>query len=372
MLRWRALAWAAAGLALALLAAVALLPARPRVAPATLAGAAADTSEASPPAPAAVAPASGADRRPAAEPAAVAAPALEPALDQEPARARLASDPGHGRVAGLVSRPDGAPLGGALLALVDGPEGFGQRRARSDALGTFAFERVPAGAWTLEHHTQGPPVHDTMVGFATALEVLAGGETWAPVQLEGERRLSGRLTMDLEGFGVEGRTGFVLLLELRPRWSTGAPLARARVHALETPPWEQPDLTRDKVVEALADVGDFRLRNQVDPDDPATWPPREAPEWVAGAFRFDHLPADLYVLRIALEDNATVTTTIDGERLELDLWLEREVDLTAGDLELPAEELDLHEDFLRAAYQRHLEHSARNPPAPPTRSDEDP
>jgi hypothetical protein len=273
---------------------------------------------------------------------------------------------------GLVSRPDGTPLGGALLALVEGPEGSGQRRARSDALGAFAFERVPAGAWTLEHHTQGPPVHDTMIGFTTALEVRAGGETWAPVQLEGERALSGRLTMDLEGLGVEGQTGFVLLLELRPRWSPGTPVARARVHALGTPPWERPELTRREVVEALSDVGDFRLRNQIDPDDPGTWPRREAAEWIAGAYRFEHLPADQYLLRIALEGNATVTTTIDGERLELALWLERELDLVAGDLELPAEQLDFHEDFLRAAYERHLEQSARNPPAVPTPSDEDP
>jgi len=265
--------------------------------------------------------------------------AASPAPELAAGRARDAGPVRSGRVRGLVSDVRGDPVPGAALVLrLVGPE-WGRRRAVSDERGEFSIERVPVGTWSVERETRGPPVWEPMAGLAGTIEVLEGRETWLPVQLEGERRLTGALTVSLDGLGLQGSQGFVVDLSLRPEWDPDTPVARASVHSFAVPPWEAgPPLDPED---------DLDLHRE-----PPGEGSGERPEWVAGAFRFEDLRPGRYTLEIRLEDNEWITVRSGGEERRLHLFLEREVDLTLGDVELAPETLDFWQDFVRTALER--------------------
>ena len=260
----------------------------------------------------------------------------------------------HGQVQGGVFAIDGRGLAGERVALLSPRNGGTRLNALTDDDGRFAFERVPVGNWTLEHQLQRPPLVDRMTGYRGSVEVRENQATWVPIQLEGERSLSGRLTMDLERLGLANQAGTVLLLALTPRWDRDAPVAVARLRIFEEPPSSDWRRDPEEVARHLTESGDYELMARIDPHDPATWPEPELEPRPRGVFRFTHLVAGPYLLRVTIEGNETGTLVIEGQRVTVKPFAEWGVDLTLADIELPERELDFEEDFLAPAYERHL------------------
>lgn len=232
--------------------------------------------------------------------------------------------PGTGSVVGSVLDLDGDPLAFHGVGFVRRGPAASAREAYSREDGTYAVEGLAHGTWTAVHYGR------DLTGVRSAsvhgeVEVLPGRAVGFDFQLAGTRVLEGGFRLGDDELSQLGRdSSLTCELEL---WTASEPRVLVA--------WAECSTAPEHV----------RRGMRLPPETSGAPPPEGAsddapgPVWGTGDFRIEGLPPGSYVLRVTAP--ATVRDDATGEALPL--WLEREVDLVAGDLRLPSVTLSLGE-----------------------------
>lgn len=242
----------------------------------------------------------------------------EPA-DKEPQRV--------GTIEGIVYDHKGYPAPNRAVRFVQGSSSV---KGRSNEVGSFRIDSVPVGRWESFFVNQHPSVLKPALTAYGEITISEGQISWMEFRLLGERSLTGQFLFDLETWESPV---FPLRFELFLREDPQARIASSKTTISRVPPWEggrrqQPEH------QAATEQGDVE------------------PPWMQGAIYFENLPPEHYILRIIPDTNERVTVTIHDFDVEVELYTEREVDLTTQDVVLPQEVLSFDEDFLVPALQR--------------------
>jgi hypothetical protein len=220
----------------------------------------------------------------------------------------------YGSVSGMIFDALGVPSSGAKVAFSFGADIVADRtrRAVSDDLGFYELPRLRVGTWTVFFF--GTPSDLTPRGSRLAavrvgeVEIFANLHSPFDIVLEGNRRLSGAFAMsDIPGGMIE--------LELTPEWA---------VDSVSASGWVITPIAKEG-----KEVGGERGE------------PRER-RLVPGQFTFEGLMPSVYRLKITFGHD-----TESGE----ELFLERTIDLSDGDVSLEAETFTLL-DFAFPTHER--------------------
>ncbi len=253
-------------------------------------------------------------------------PASHPPKQPETSPTQTPTNPiGFGTIGGSVFDRNGKPLARHRVAFCAGKDiNFSERvTALSDENGYFLLEHVPAGRWHAVYIGPDVELFPSVLEFGP-IEVQPDRLISFNFYLDGDRTLTGKLTLseeDLRELGGSITDEIHLQLELRAKWDSDTIVARGVAStSLET---------HSKIDKAS--VGKSDLPNG---------------HGASGKFRMSGIVPGVYTLRIIVGQSKNSRT---GKMM--DLYLEREVDLFEGDLELPAEEFTLAQ-FVEAALLR--------------------
>ena len=222
-----------------------------------------------------------------------AVPAESPAPQAEPAGMLLSS----------LTSNDGQPLAGRIVQFVRVAEGGRpelSRKTITDNFGQSLVDNIPIGRWVARY--LGPARESTLISSGTVLgefEVAAGRTTHFSGVVLGDRTLEG--VVSLAGYGDAA-----IRVQLFALWDLTSPAAEGWSYAVS-------DVDRARIV-------------KLEPERRKHYP-------AFGAFRFAGLIPGLYRLRFIASE------TTDGRPL----FIEREVDLLEGSIQLPPVELTLEQ-----------------------------
>ena len=239
--------------------------------------------------------------------------APEPRPELEPSASPTAMLQGYGSLAGTVYGADGLPA--RRLALTFTSETSERVEiTTSDDEGRYLVERLPVGTYSAEFLADDPMAASRQVALVDVFE----GENLFDIHLFGSLALTGACVVSIEERGDFGPGVLGISVELRRRWD--GELVGTAI-ALE----EDLDPPR---------AGFLGLLEDRNPD-----PPPRPP----GHFRFEGLEPIPYVLRYVVGNDAET-----GEPI----FVERDVSLANGDVELEPEEWTLAEFVAEASSQR--------------------
>ena len=216
-----------------------------------------------------------------------------------------------GSIYGSIYDPRGELLGRRAVRFEHAAMGGFSRFVWSDENGAYELEEVPVGSWDAFYVGKTFGGNRCSVAFGK-VEVLENQAAIFDFVLTEERILEGHLT-------VPEQDGILLQLELRSAWDDERIVAQG--------------------------MAVTNLAEPLPPDeDPRMWE-NERESQASGLFRMEALSADRYVLRIVLGKDT------EGRSI----YLEREIDLTAGDVTL--DEAFTYDDFVLASLQRWMSES---------------
>jgi len=257
-----------------------------------------------------------------------------PTLDRQ-------SEARFGSIEGVVHDALGYPSAGQLWVFRHTDGRVRERRIRSSSHGTFALRDVRVGRWEAFFAHEHPSVQTPMSTGMAQLAVSEDQVTWIELHVPGgTRSLYGEyvLRVDDASHVTAGGERVVqtleqdLDLELRAADSSGGRISSGTARVVGFPGGSPPA----RCV-------------QVPEQD-------ERPPLRKGAFYFGGLDAGHYVLRVVPSGNESVRATFDdGEVHEVELGIERGIDLMLGDVVLDAEVLSMVDDFVRPALERESE-----------------
>ncbi|MEW6071078.1 MAG: hypothetical protein AB1726_00605 [Planctomycetota bacterium] len=272
------------------------------------------------------------------------------AVGEEEERGAADANPGEatteaakfGSIAGGIYDFYGEPLPGrTVLFLGSGAEHLlleREIRARADEEGQYVAEKVPVGIWKAGFQEEPAFIapqdrNEPIARLVGEVEVFADQRTIFDVYLPGDRQVSGQFLV-VSGKGSENprpRDGTYLEVEILAKWRSNQVVGRALSVSYEIPPWD--DRPGPEVLRELAEQ--VKAGFHVD-----GWGEPEPPAYRNGGFAFTGLEPEVYLLRIWMDRRGG-------------FYLEREVDLVEGDVDLPAEEVTT-EDFVRAQIEREI------------------
>jgi hypothetical protein len=219
-----------------------------------------------------------------------------------------------GSIIGSVLDVNGKPLADKYVAFY-GPGDLAvapSKKGRTDADGYYAIDAIATGRWRAFYLGDGSGEEASLLESGE-VEVLENQTATWDFAVIGNRRLKGAFPVSqeaLKALGAAKGGGIELQLVLRSRWSPDTVVARA---------FADTDLRDDRVWDPEKnDVSNKKPRG-------------------VGRFEMSSLEPGQYVLRVRLPGRARDSET--GE--SIDLYVERDVDLFEGDVELPREKLTI-------------------------------
>ncbi|MFT5052367.1 MAG: hypothetical protein ACI8QZ_003800 [Chlamydiales bacterium] len=245
----------------------------------------------------------------------------------------------YGSIEGVVHDALGYPDAHQVWVFRHRDPDVRERRARSGMHGNFELRDVEAGSWEALYCHVHPSVQVPMLTVMTKLEVSQGEVSWVELGApDGTRSLYGEYVVRVDDASHEVAGGERVVqtmeqdldLELRPASGAGAVTSTGRARVVSFPGGFRAEL-------AARDAGEDDGR----------------PALRKGAFFFGGLEPGHYVLRIVPTGNERVKATFDGGDVrEIELGIERAIDLVLGDVVLAPEVFSMVDDFVHPALER--------------------